>query len=718
MKTVHLVFNAHLDPVWLWPWSAGLDELINTCSSVCDLLDRHPGLIFTRGEAWAYEMVEDMAPALFRRIRRHVQRGQWEIVGGWYIQPDCNLPGWRNLERQLELGSAYFRSRFGGSPRIAYNVDSFGHAASLPDLMSRRGQRAYVMMRPQAHELKLPANLFRWRGIGGGEVATFRIAPEYCTPAGMSWDHIERSLAGLPAGVDETMCFVGVGDHGGGPTEALVQWCLAEANRRKDVRLVFSSPSRFFRAVAATRGRWPVVSGELQHHAIGCYSVHRAVKLGVRRAERLLERAERVVAADPALGKARAAALERAWKWTCFSSFHDTLGGTCLPSAYQQVDAQLGHAAATADEVIQLGLRRRALRLGRDRHQRLVLANFGARAVDDFVEHEPWLEWTGWGADWVLLDESGRRVPYQLLQPEAVRESMVRLLIRLRVPAMGMRVLRIARAAESAAMRGRSFSRLSVSSAGALAARRQRRPIALPRLILREENTDTWAHGIDRFSGAVLGEAKWDAVARLETGPLAEIWQTRGTIGESPLRAEWRFYTDAEFHDVRLTVDWREEHRALQVVFRRPRTSTAFISGIPGGVLGRAADGVERPVRDFVAIDAPNDRFAVVCPTVFSASVHSRHVSLTLLRGCLMAHHEPHDGQVLRRQFCDRGGHEFRLRIYPRGADTPTLESAGDAIVQPPDVSDLTVGMPLRALRGQFLPVNVRTRPSPNKPRR
>jgi alpha-mannosidase len=718
VKTVHLVFNAHLDPVWLWPWSAGLDELINTCSSVCDLLDRHPGLIFTRGEAWAYEMVEEMAPTLFRRIRRHVRRGQWEVVGGWYIQPDCNLPGWRNFERQIELGSAYFRARFGASPRIGYNVDSFGHAASLPDLMRRHGQHAYVMMRPQAHEMKLPANLFRWRGLGGGEVATFRIAPEYCTPAGISWDHIEKSLAGLPAGVDDTMCFVGVGDHGGGPTEALVQWCLAEANRRKDVRLVFSSPSRFFRAVAATRSRWPLIAGELQHHAIGCYSVHRAVKLGVRRAERLLERAERVAAADRSLGKSRAATLERAWKWTCFSSFHDTLGGTCLPSAYRQVDDQLGHAATTADEVIQLGLRRRALRLGRDRHQRLVLANFGARDFDDFIEHEPWLEWTEWGADWVLLDEKGGQVPYQLLQPEAVRESMVRLLFRLRIPPMGMRVLRIARAPQSAAKQPRPFSRLRVSADGTLAARHQGEPLALPRIILREENSDTWAHGIDRFSGAVLGGVKWDAVTRLESGPLAEIWQTRGAIGQSPLCAEWRFYPDAAFHDVRLTVDWREEHRALQMVFRQPRAIETFFRGIPGGVLERAADGVERPVRDFIALVAPNRRFAVVCPTVFSASVDSRQVALTLLRSCLMAHHEPHDGQVPRREFCDRGRHEFRLRIYPRGADTATLEAAAEAVAQPPEVSDLTIGMPLRALRGQFLPEKASVVLNLKKPRR
>lgn len=706
MKTVHLVFNAHLDPVWLWPWSAGLDELVNTCSSVCDLLDRHPGLIFTRGEAWAYEMVEEMAPALFRRIQRHIRRGQWEVVGGWYIQPDCNLPGWRNFERQIELGLKYFRSRFEVFPRIAYNVDSFGHAATLPDLMSRHGQHSYVMMRPQAHELTLPANLFRWRGLDGGEVSVFRIAPEYCTPAGLSWEHIEASLAGLPPGVDDTMCFVGVGDHGGGPTEALVQWCLAEAQRRRDVRLIFSSPARFFQKVSA-RDRWPVVSGELQHHAIGCYSVHRPVKWGLRRAEQGLERAERVAKSDRTLGRSRAAAMEKAWKWTCFSAFHDTLGGTCLPSAYEQVHAQISQATCVADEVVQLGLRRRVLRLGRDPHQRLVLANFGAGAFDDFVEHEPWLEWTEWGADWVLLDEAGQEVPYQLLQAEAIRERMVRLIFRLRVPAMELRVLRIAQRTQARLVKRNSwFSHVGRRARGRLAARCRGISVLLPQLVLREDHTDTWGHGIDRYRGTLVDAARWEEVSRLESGPLVEIWLAKGSVGASPLSLELRFPAEGNFYELRLTVDWREEHRVLQWAVSSSQSFAKFFRGIPGGVLSREADGAERPMRDFVlGEDDEGHGLGIVSPMVFSVSVGSRQIVLTLLRGCLLAHHEPHDGRVPRRQFCDRGRHEFRLRVYASGATVEMLEAAAEAMSQPPQVSDLTVGMPCRALRGHFRPM-------------
>ncbi len=177
--------------------------------------------MFTRGEAWAYEQIERVDPTLFDRIRKHVEAGRWSIVGGWWIQPDCNLPSDFAMRKQIELGKEYFTGRFGMFPRVAYNVDSFGHAAGLPALMREAGQDCYVMMRPQEHEMKLPARLFRWRGFeGGAEVVTFRIARAYTTWSAEVRRHIEASLTELPEGIDHTMCFLGVGDHGGGPTEA------------------------------------------------------------------------------------------------------------------------------------------------------------------------------------------------------------------------------------------------------------------------------------------------------------------------------------------------------------------------------------------------------------------------------------------------------------------------------------------------------------------
>jgi alpha-mannosidase len=39
-KTLHLLANAHLDPVWLWDWFEGLNEGVTTCRSMLKIFDR------------------------------------------------------------------------------------------------------------------------------------------------------------------------------------------------------------------------------------------------------------------------------------------------------------------------------------------------------------------------------------------------------------------------------------------------------------------------------------------------------------------------------------------------------------------------------------------------------------------------------------------------------------------------------------------------------
>ncbi len=85
MLTVHMIGNAHLDPVWLWHWQQGADEALATFRSAADRCDEYPDFLYTRGEAWLYRLVERLDPDLFARIRRLVERGQWHITGGQVI---------------------------------------------------------------------------------------------------------------------------------------------------------------------------------------------------------------------------------------------------------------------------------------------------------------------------------------------------------------------------------------------------------------------------------------------------------------------------------------------------------------------------------------------------------------------------------------------------------------------------------------------------------
>ena len=107
-KTIHLIGNAHLDPVWLWDRREGLNEGITTVRTMLDLMDEFPEMTFIRGESAIYQHVEKYDPASFARIKKMVKAGRWDVVGGTYIQPDTNLPGTETLVRQYAHGQPPF----------------------------------------------------------------------------------------------------------------------------------------------------------------------------------------------------------------------------------------------------------------------------------------------------------------------------------------------------------------------------------------------------------------------------------------------------------------------------------------------------------------------------------------------------------------------------------------------------------------------------------
>src|SRR5215203_3610105 len=129
-----MIGNAHIDPVWLWRWQAGVDEALASFRSAADRCDEYPEFVYTRAEAWLYVWVELIGPGGFARVRALIEDSRWQVTGGQYVQPDVNLSTEMGLVRQILHGRRYFRDRFGVSPRVGYNVDSFGHPATLPDI--------------------------------------------------------------------------------------------------------------------------------------------------------------------------------------------------------------------------------------------------------------------------------------------------------------------------------------------------------------------------------------------------------------------------------------------------------------------------------------------------------------------------------------------------------------------------------------------------------
>lgn len=67
MKRIHLICNAHIDPIWQWTWDEGIAAAISTFKSAADLAEEFD-YIFCHGESLLYEAVEQYAPDRLRAL--------------------------------------------------------------------------------------------------------------------------------------------------------------------------------------------------------------------------------------------------------------------------------------------------------------------------------------------------------------------------------------------------------------------------------------------------------------------------------------------------------------------------------------------------------------------------------------------------------------------------------------------------------------------------
>ena len=710
MITVHLIGNAHLDPVWLWRWPAGVGEAIATCRSAVQLLDKYPEFIFTRSDMWLHEQIEGLDPDLFERIREYVKAERWQIVGGWYVQPDCNLPTAESFRKHISMSKTYFREKFGVDVTVGYNVDSFGHNAMIPSFLNESGYDSYVMMRPMGHEKALPSSLFRWRSPDGAEVIVWRIPRAYTAWQEDLTDHIQASLDVAPPGMDHVMCFYGVGDHGGGPTKQQIEWLIEHRNAFPGAQLIFSHPRAFFDAIKPFAEQLPVVEDELQYHAIGCYTVVHELKQHIRRAEHGLISAEIAAKTFPEESPDNAPErLTEAWKKTLFNQFHDIYAGTSLASAYEDARDQLGSARDTADTIINHILFRRMRHLPGDRWQRIVAFNVSDHQFRGYLQHEPWLGRTameGW-----MADEEGNRVPHQRIRHESVAGGDKRQLIwPADLPPGGHRVFQLRTdiapllPESDLKVNGSSISNqfwrispgegdclLSIKRASDGTQLMDERGL---QLLVQQDSSDTWSHGIDGFREPVMGGFEVEKVLVEETGPVRAAIRIEATFQRSQLVLWARLYANNPRLELHFGLDWHQRLQVAKLVMPLASAIKKRTDGIPGGFISRPQNGQEFPIVDWTLVDRENDStLGIVCPDCSGIDGRDDSLRFTTLRSPVYAWHDPaqlEDDASYR--WTDQGEHVFRFLILEDAAPE-ALKALALSNHRPPVCFDWTKGI-------------------------
>lgn len=713
MNKIYLIGNAHLDPVWLWQWQEGFAEIKATFKSALDRMKQFDDFKFTSACGAYYMWIEQSDPKMFREIQKRVSEGRWILVGGWFIQPDCNVPTGESYARHALITQRYFYEKIGKIATTGYNVDSFGHNGNLPQILRLGRMENYVFMRPGAHEKTLPQHLFLWEGCDGSQVKAYRIHNLYnvALHSADTFAEIER----IDEGTDQ-MAFYGVGNHGGGPTVELLEWM----HKNLSDRFVYSDPDEFF-ANQKTDGL-PVIRDDLQFHAKGCYSAVSEIKKNNRYAENSLLMAEKMMTLSGKLIGTPYPAndLKYAWERVLFNQFHDIMGGCCIREAVDDSRKVYGEAMSIADRILNFAIQQiswnidtvsdggaddyvsaeRAEKMGYPVvifnpldhevtaavHVRYFNPFEGRTDVDESLRNKYMS----------VTDNDGNPLPIQTVRDSKTDEGKkYARLVGVRVPALGYTVCRMHNAAGEAVDNPFAFTENSIANGKIKVSFAENGEISsivdLTRggellsapsslVLYDDEKHDTWAHNIKFFKDKLPTEVK-GSFKITEQGPVRATVRTEQSFGSSTVIRDYSIYADSDAIDVKVKIDYSEKFRILKFSYPVACDDPMAHCKIPFGVIERSTDGSEHPCGDWVSMSDERGGITIATDCKHSFDADGNVLSITVLRSCIFADHYGARDEFC--EFTEQGEHFFKYRISPFTSFADAERNAAELQQQP-----------------------------------
>ncbi len=706
----YLVGNAHLDPVWQWRWQEGSAEAKATIRSALDRMNEFPEFRFVCSSASVYRWVEEFAPEMFEEVKERVKEGRFIVVGGWHVQPDCNLPSGEAFARQSLYSQRYFKETLGVTAKVGYNVDSFGHNYMLPQILKKSGMDSYIFMRPGSHEKDIPSDVFEWVAPDGSSVTTYRILDPYC----FNMDSMEqmehrRNFLDERTKTDLEILpfFYGVGNHGGGPTIRNLGVLREYQATHPELEMTYSDVHDFFEDLRASGADIPKYYEDLQHHASGCYATVTRIKQGIRRAETFLSAAENynMLAGTLCGKKAKNAVFGKAWEYVCFCHFHDSMDGCSIMEVYDDADAMLGFAKHTAAVEENNALQTISWAIGTEDAAKglpVVVFNPHGFEVDALVQVNK--QYTR------VVDCDGVEIPSQLVLSSSLECTWRQdTLFKAHVPSLGYAVYYLANAESSVKesdVRATAWegNRTANEHGGTILENENYRiqfelysgyitsfvnkktgkeiitgRSAVP-TVIDEYYHDTWSHAKNFFTDTMARFSDAE-VSVVENGPVRATVKVVSRYNDSTLTQYFSLTAGSEKLDVRAHIDWHEKYKMLKLAWPMAVDEPKAYYEIPFGVIERPADGEEEPGLTWTAVKGTNGGYAIVNDGTYSSSVKDGTIYHTILRSPIYGDHG--GPRTEESEFTDQGRVDFAYTLMPVGEDWIHVTREGKVRNQP-----------------------------------
>lgn len=677
--TLHAIGHAHMDVAYLWPVSQIRRKNARTYSNVLRLMEQFPEYRFSHSQPQLYDFTRQDYPDIFAAIRKRIDEGRWEIMGGFWVEADTNIPGGESLVRQLLLGRRYFKDQFDDvETPVLWLPDVFGLSWCLPQLVKQAGLKWVLSNKFSWNQYnQIPVDTMWWQGIDGTRVLThFLTTPRSVQhlpfPTSYKSDLTAKEVVGTwekssgKEQVADLPIVYGYGDGGGGPTATLIRRAQAYNSMPACPRVQFSTAREFFEAIEKKDTPLSVWNDEfyLEGHR-GVLTSQGWIKKANRDAETALHEVE-FVATLAMLNRDAALPLgdlAEAWRLLCLNQFHDILPGTAIAEVFadsRRDFAQINDLVnGVADRALEI------LRLRSSGESAIVFNSLPVKATRQLYLPDSQF-------DCVPLDgtvqavEDGRLVQINDLAPFSISS------VRAESPRSAVAV----RQNDEETVLENEQLMVFMSADGQLTRvfdkAAQRDVLAAGEIgnVLQvfEDRPISWdAWDIDPFF-----EDRCDVIDGItrfivtETGPLRCAVELERSYRSSTITQTIRLAADSRRIDFVTRVDWNETHALLKVAFPVAVLNTVATYEIQWG-------SIERPTHrntswDFAKFEVPAQKWAdlsegdygvaLLNDCKYGYDIRDNVMRLSLIKSATMP--DP---------MADQGNHEFTYSLFPHTGD-------------------------------------------------
>ena len=672
---VTAIGHSHIDVEWLWPLRETVRKVGRTFASQILNMERYPEFKYGSSQAQLYELCKQNYPALYRKVKKAVADGRWEVQGGMWVEADCNIPSGESLVRQCLVGQRFFKEEFGVVPRNLWLPDVFGYSGQLPQILRQCGIGFFLTQKLSWNRYnKFPHNSFVWEGIDGSRVVA-HFPPEDTYNADLMPEQLKNhETNNREAGiVDVAISLFGMGDGGGGPKEEHIERGRRCAALNGCPPVTFGFAQDAMDRIAEQESDLDVWRGELyfeMHRAT--YTTQAAQKLANRRGEEALRAAEMLCAAAAVRGAAKypQAELLGLWKSLLLCQFHDIIPGSSIHRVYEESGALV---RGVAEKARALAAKAAAAMLARKKDA-LTLFNPSSTPFSGVVSLP-----AGWAGAKCACGSAQGALPSQ--------KEDGKVLVQVEIPPRSFATLLKAAPAERAVPASRRAKGLLVLENARVRYEIDTKTLRVVRALDKECGRefisranpgnvlslyDDHPHAFDAWDideylyGMPVGAPEVES-AEPFAGPVCSGLRAVFTIGSSRFVQTIRLAAGSKRLDFETsTDDWRESHKLLRAAFPTNVVANEARFEIQYGTVARPTHDntkwdyaqFESCAHRYADLSEPDFGVALLNDSKYGYRAKGGELSISLLR----ASTEPDP-------VADRGAHRFTYSILPHAGD-------------------------------------------------